>query len=652
MTELTIKRSSRSEDLGARLRGIDLSVVAAWLLGFGVVFYLAMEGGGYDILVRNQVGIAIWWIAVVGVLVGALPIRRPNRLVLVAFGLLAGFVLWTALSLFWTESQERSASELSRVLIYLGVFGLAILIRGTRGTRHMVAAVGTAIALIGLIALTSRLQPNLIPGAGPPAEFIVGALSRLSYPINYWNGLAELLAVGLPLVLYVAISSRSIFTRVIAAGVLPALILTIYFTFSRSGTGAAIAGVLIFLAFTSDRVKAFPALVITGIGGAVLILSASTMEALGDGLTGPVAQSQGDDLMLQILAVCVIAAALHGGINWVLTERRRPRWLSPTRRESQILVGGGLIAVLLVFVAIGGPGQLSDGVKDFKSTTAPGDESSRLSSSSGNGRYQYWSSAVDQLESEPIGGTGSGTFEYWWARNGDIPGFIRDTHSLYFQTAGELGVVGILLLLGFVGIVLGGGAYRTIHTPKERRGQIAAALAGCAAFCLAAGFDWTWQLAAIPVAFLLLAAVLLNGENSDHEPDSGLRWYGRVAVALLGLVALVAIAIPLASTTEVRKSQDEADSGNLSAALASARTAIDIQPGAATPYLQEALVLELQGDLARAAVAAQTATDKEPTNWRTWIVLSRIEAQRGRVDVSTDTYLEAKRLNPRASIFQ
>ncbi len=649
--------SSRNlENLGSRFREIDFSTIAVWLLGFGTVLYLSVQGGGYDLVVRNQVGIAIWWIAVIGVLVGALPFRKPNRLVLVAFGLLAGFVLWTGFSLFWTESHERTAIELSRVLVYLGIFGLAILIRGTRGTRQMIAAVGTAIAVVGLVALLSRLQPGLFPGAQPPATFILEARSRLSYPIDYWNGLAELLAVGLPLILYLAVSARSFFVRVLAGGVLPALVLTIYFTFSRTGSGAAVAGLLIYFAFTSDRIKSIPALATTAAGGAALIIASSSRGALEDGLTGPLAQSQGDDLMLITIAVCVAAAIIHGGLSWLLTERARPRWLSPTRRQSQVLVAGGLVVVLFAAIAVGGPSRVADGVRDFKSTAAPGDESSRLTSSSGNGRYQYWKSAGEQFNTAPVGGTGAGTFEFWWSRNGTLPGFIRDTHSLYFQTLGELGGVGLLLLLGFLGVVLIGGVYRTVRSSIERRGQLAAALAGCVAFCLGAGFDWSWQLAAIPVAFLLLAAVLLNGEEAlngeEVESGAGLRWYGRVAVAVLGLVALVAIAIPLASTTKVRESQSQAREGDLPAALTSARTAINIQPGAATPYLQEALVLELQGNLDAAADAARTSTEKESTNWRPWIVLSRIEAERGRVEASIRAFQEAQRLNPRASIFQ
>lgn len=649
-TDTQTEKSHSLEGLTGRIGDIDLSVVAAWLMGFGLVFYLSMEGGGYDTIVRNQVGIAIWWIAVVGVLAGALPVRKPNRLALVALGMLLGFVAWTAISLAWTESQERTGGELSRVFTYLGVFGLALLIRGPRGARHTVTAIGTAIALVALIALASRLHPDWFPEASVTAEFLNGAQSRLSYPLNYWNGLAELIAIGLPLVLYIATSARSLLVRTVAGGVLPAIALALFFTFSRSGTGAAIAGLVIFMVFTGDRIKAGLALIVAASGAAALIATASGKSALEDGLTGNVAQSQGDDLMLLTIAVCIVVAIVHGAISWILTERPRPRWMSPTKRESQTLVVGGVVAILLVAVAAGAPGQISDGWQEFKSADNPGSGSARLESAAGNGRYQYWSSALDQFSSAPVEGTGSGTFEFWWARNGDIPGFVRDTHSLYFQTAGELGAIGLLLLVGFLGLTVVGGAYRAIHASARRRGQIAAALGGCVAFCVAAGFDWTWQLAVIPIAFLMLSAVILTA--GAYKPGGSLPWAGRATVAVLGLIALAAIAIPLASTTMVRESQSQARSGDISDALKSARTAVDIQPGAATPYMQKALVLELGQKLEPAARAARRATEKEPTNWRTWFVLSRIEAERGRVDASISAFREARRLNPRALLFQ
>ena len=57
-------------------------------------------------------------------------------------------------------------------------------------------------------------------------------------------------------------------------------------------------------------------------------------------------------------------------------------------------------------------------------------------------------------------------------------------------------------------------------------------------------------------------------------------------------------------------------------------------------------MLESEGDLEGAAAAAREATEKEPTNWRTWLVLARIEAEAGNVNEAIEAYEHAHALNP------
>src|SRR5690606_10859650 len=94
----------------------------------------------------------------------------------------------------------------------------------------------------------------------------------------------------------------------------------------------------------------------------------------------------------------------------------------------------------------------------------------------------------------------------------------------------------------------------------------------------------------------------------------------RLALALVAVAAIIGIAIPLATTSSLRDSQAEARAGQITTALDRAERAHSIQPYAASPAEQKALVLEQQGDLARAAVHAAKATENEPTNWRMWLV--------------------------------
>jgi len=157
----------------------------------------------------------------------------------------------------------------------------------------------------------------------------------------------------------------------------------------------------------------------------------------------------------------------------------------------------------------------------------------------------------------------------------------------------------------------------------------------------------------LPVAVLLLAAVLVSAAPTRPEQAGrGLPWIpARAALLPASAVAIVAIAIPLASTGALRRSQADARAGNLTEALAEARSARNAEPAAAAPRLQEALVLEQGGELGPAASAAAAATERERSDWRTWLVRYRIEAERGRADAALRYYRRAKSLNPRSGLF-
>jgi hypothetical protein len=650
MDSASMRRSAPLENA----REVDWAAVAIWLLCFGLVAYLGIEGGGYDALVHDQVGIAVWWILLAAVVVGALPRRRPGRLAWVALGLFAAFAIWTALSLGWTESTDKTSADLARVLGYLGIFAIAILSRGRRESQRLIGAVAAGISLVFLIGLLSRLHPSWFPSAGQTG-IILEDRERLSYPLDYWNGLAGLIAIGLPLLLQIAAGAKTTVMRALAAAALPAAMLTLFLTLSRGGIAAAVLAVALFLVLASDRLPKLLTLLLTGVGGAILVAAANSRDAFQEGLENSVARHQGSELLWIVIAVCVVVGLIHAALSSSAVGERRPRW---TRMSPDHSLTAAIVAVMVVVVAallLGAPGRISDGWDEFKEGGGPGSGAGRLGSVSGQSRYQLWSAAVRENETRPLTGTGSGTFEFWWARDGDTDETVRDTHSLYLQTLGELGIVGFALIMAFLGAIVVGGVRRLLTASARDRPLYAAALAGFAAFCITAVFDWMWQLPALPVAALLLGSILVMPARAASEEDerrSGLPVPLRVAAAVVAAIAIAAIAIPLATTSLVRQSEADVRDGDLAGALSAARSAENVQSDAAGPRLQQALVLETQRDLPAATEAARAATEHEATNWRTWLVLSRIEAERGLAAAAVRHYRRARSLNPRAALFR
>jgi hypothetical protein len=650
------RRGSRSEPLR-----FDWAGAATWLLAALLVVYLALENGGYDPIPRDQVGIAVWWLVLLGVAVEALPVPGRSKASLAALGLLAGFAVWTALAMGWTQSEERTATEMARVAAYLGVLalGICLVTRRRAGARQVLHGVTFGLGLVAALAVLSRLHMAWFP----PDELgkVLPGIEierRLAYPLGYSSAMGALAGMTLPLLLGSTATARTIAAQALAAATIPIAGLTLYL--ATSGTGAAVAATALaaFFLLSSDRVPKLLTLAAGTGGGAVLALAVSQRDALARGLPTPAAERQGTEVIWIALAVCAAVALLQVGIGLAVRRLDRPSVLGIGRREALIASAVALVFLIPVALAAGLPHQVSHRWEVFKSRgSGPGHEPSGPSSIldfHGSGRYQFWQSSIDASKTATFKGIGPGTFEYWWARHGTYNGYVRNAHSLYLENLAELGVVGLLLIGGFVLAVLGIGTVRSLRAPPERRMAIATATAGAAGFAMAAALDWVWQLGALAAAFMLLAAVAVSGwsvsqTSRRRRRRSKRRSRNRVQraiVAATAIAAMLAIWFPLSGATHLRQSQVDASHGDLAGALAEAEAAAGAQPYASTPLLQQALVLERQGKLAAAAGAARAATEKTSAEWRNWFVLARIQAERGKTAAALRAFRRAHELNP------
>jgi len=144
---------------------------------------------------------------------------------------------------------------------------------------------------------------------------------------------------------------------------------------------------------------------------------------------------------------------------------------------------------------------------------------------------------------------------------------------------------------------------------------------------------------------------VLGEGNEYRSAERGRSARATIAWAVLAAAGSAAILVPMASAVSVRSSQTQAQAGRLTSALHSAKTAAGWQPYASEPALQQALVLEQAGSLTAAAQKARKATDAASTDWRAWLVLSRIEAERGVAKPALAAWDKAKSLDPRDPLF-
>jgi len=641
----------------SRLPRVDGAALSAWLLAGATVLYIAVDGGGYDILVRSQVGIVVWWVVLVGAAWGLLPASRFTRIGWAAIALFGGFVAWTALASTWSISSERSLQDLSLVTFYFGVLVLGLSIHRERdqAVRHTINAVAAAVVAVACLALASRLRPGLFPTAQQTSSFLPGDRGRLAWPLDYWNALAALMALTVPLLLSIATSARRLAVQAAAAAAIPVVVLCGYLTFSRGGLIAVVAGLIVFFALSPERIPKLATALVAAAGGGALIAGAVHRSAIEQGLSDAAARHQGETLLIAIILVCAGVASVQVGIGLAARHGTPPRWLIiPRARARQLLIAGLIVAAVAALLA-GAPSRLSHAWRDFKQPAAAAlthDSIVRYSSLSGNGRYEVWKAALSATSGHVLGGSGPGTFQMLWLPRARYFNYVENAHSLYFETLAELGVIGLVLLAGFLLLVLAAALRFVARSRYEARTRAAALAAALFVFMVSASFDWIWQMPVLPVAFLSLAAAGLTARARRNAGASPRRKRAvRVGAVAIAFVCVLAIAVPLATASAVRQSQTAASGGETALAIADARSAARIEPGAASPQIQLALLFELQHNYGAGLAAARRATTNEPDNWSAWLITSRLEAEDGHPVAALAAFRRSRSLNPRSPLF-
>jgi hypothetical protein len=621
---------------------------------------LAVSNGGYSRELTAGATVAIWWAVLIAIALGGRPRSRVPAAALGAGVCLAALAAWTAISIGWASDNGSAFFEAVRVLGYLGVFVLVVIASPRASARAWLGGIAVGLVVVAGLALLSRFEPSF-GGDKELGTFLPAATGRLSYPIGYWNGLAAVMAMAVVLLVWLGGQARAAWVRAASVALIPWPILVIYLASSRGGVIAAVAGLAVLLGLGPARARMAVGLLLGGAGGGLLILLASRQHELVNGLGGSAAAAQGD----QMLAVS-IAVVLAVGILRFLLDSSIGKIEAPARVTRAV----GVAALVLVIggILLAGPSKRWE---EFKQVAPVETQSTyvaaHLSSGRGSGRYQFWSAALDAFKAHPLHGIGAAGYEAYWDQHGSLAVTVRDAHSLFLESMAELGVPGLALILGFLGIAAVSGFRR--GPTRARGGALSVALAILITGIVSAAIDWTWELSACFGLVVLAAALLTGPATLGKQPALGAvtqavddrrgrtsrtrpaRFGLGVATLLVGWAAIWAGGTVFLTEVRLANSRSAASAGDLSSAVQDARDASTLQPWAAGPRLQLALVEELNGDLRAANRDLGKAIQRAPDDWQLWFVRARLEVKSGDVSGARRALARARRLNPRAPFF-
>ena len=481
----------------ANLRSAGAAILVA------IPTVLAFFSGGFFDRPRLIGALAAWVLVVVGALTVGRPLPATTLARLALLGLLA-LCAWTALSLLWTPTPARAEDDFQRLLLYAGVFIAAFaLLRGDRAHAWLEPALLLGIVIVIGYGLSERLFPELLEFRRSRAS-----AGRLEQPLTYWNAVGALGAMGVVLAIRLAAADRragALRAAAAAAGVV--LGLGVYLSFSRGALAAVGAGVLVLLALApSGRavLRSAALVLVLGTVSAVVASMLPTVESLAVGADG----NSGQGVIMLVSLVALGAAA--AGLQLALRSRE-----SSGAQRLRLPVSRAALVVGVTAVTIGGAALATVLGESPRGESPPGGASPQRLGSVDTNRYRYWEVALETFGDHPIAGIGAGGFFVEW-RALPFPqrtDHAADAHSLPLETAAELGVVGLAALLLLLGGVVGGARRLFARSAEVAVGPIAA----CTAWGVHSAIDWDWEMPAVTLPALILAAALLAWSESSTE---------------------------------------------------------------------------------------------------------------------------------------
>lgn len=615
---------------------------AAGLVVAALTVYLGFNAGGFFPGAVAYATVAVAVLLVLGIMLVHEPLTGSPPALLCALGAISGLAALTLLSGSWSHSWSRAIIEFDRVLFYALVLAFFGLLRQREGSLEWgLRGFVVGALVICIVAWITRVAPDVWP-----ISFDIKP-QRLSFPLTYWNALGLLAAIASTALLHLTSGERQgKAIRVAAAALFPLLASVLLLTFSRSSLALAPLGIVIYLVLA--RPKRIPsaalALAIPTAVAVVASLDAHTVSSARYATDAGV--SQGHHLALIVLVCAVVAGLIR--LAALSLDRRLDAW-SPLRIPTSRVIAAVAAAVLVVVVvgaAAGAPHRISQKWDHFVHENNVGhteNPSARLSSVGNDGRIPQWKAAVEAFEEAPLFGKGAGTYALQWAQRRPYDFTVINAHSLYVEVMGELGIVGLLLVVGLMLAFLVGAARRL----RGRDRQVFAVFIAMAVVWMAhAGIDWDWQMPAISLWLFALGGLALA--RPIREPRERVEVVaGRVprlvAAVCVGVLAITPVVVAI-SQVRLESALTAFDANECPAAINSSLASLSALGVRPEPYEIIGYCDARFGEYKLAEEAMESAVSRDPENWEMHYGLALVRAAAGKNPMPE--LGEARRLNP------
>ncbi|MHB8968185.1 MAG: O-antigen ligase family protein [Thermoleophilia bacterium] len=699
-----------------------LAIMAAAML---VVLYYSFSAGGYFVVKRGYGELVILYLLVMGLIFGLRARGRVDRLVRLEIGFFAAYTLWMLLSAVWSLSPAASITEFNRGILYLAGFLVFFLFMARRQWLGWITALFVVIVtVVAVDGLLLKVVPDVMAdffNIGDLVKQIVAATgsteeaarlqaiflkmdnfqtNRLSYPLTYWNAMVLMMVMAVPLALRGAADRmKPLLVRCYYAAVQVLFLAVVFFTFSRAGYLLAVFIATAYTLLAAERLRtALHAGLVALWAGILVVVTRQFLPAMVASQPGIDERvSQGHSLGIVILVLLAAAAAAQ-----VVVARLEPRLTVKAETGRRIGIGIAGLAVVVVLAGFGlitassgGPiawfqDQLSGASQKTEAVATAEERIFSLQSE----RYDEYKVSLKTLADAPLLGTGSGTWEAGWLKERPYEIKVKDGHSWFFDSLAELGLVGTLLLVGFVAafVMVSRRDMRLLGRTRERD-LYAAVFIACLAMLLHSTIDWHWEMPVVALPFFMFAGALArygilagseSGEGAglkdgdsagrtervDSSSEAAAGW----GVWLLGLgcIAMMALTVLLVITEtrhdSVRQRLNQADSlaaSNMTEdAVVWYRDGFDIAAGARRYYSLDARLLIQMGDASRgqADIAADASGRRslydaaerdyleslrlEPNNFETYQRLAEVYLRTSQLEKAADAARRARELNP------